>query len=116
MTHDDIRNPVGMAGTRYVMANDGTLTALGTQAQLAPDAINPPHYKKPGAVEVVDVIRQQLGDAGFVAYCRGNALKYLARAGAKPGQPAAQDFAKSAWFARMAAHALEPGAYVDPRT
>ncbi|MCA2991951.1 DUF3310 domain-containing protein [Gemmatimonas sp.] len=80
-----------------------------------PDAINPPHYKKPGAVEVVDVIRQQLGDAGFVAYCRGNALKYLARAGAKPGQPAAQDFAKSAWFARMAAHALEPDRYPDPR-
>ena len=75
------------------------------------DAVNPMHYKK-GSVEVIDVIREQLGESGFVAYCRGNVLKYAARAGMKNDH--CEDLAKAAWYAQMAAHAGDPK-YLDPR-
>lgn len=87
------------------------LTGL-TPSTPTPDAINPAHYRA-GTVEVIDFIRDQLGDAGFVAYCRGNALKYHARAGKKG--PAAEDYAKAAWYGQMAAHVLAPDAHADPR-
>lgn len=78
------------------------------------DAINPGHYKR-GTTEVIDFIREQLGAEGFVAYCRGNAIKYLSRAGEKDGQPAEQDMAKSRWYSQMAAHVLNPNKHKDPR-
>lgn len=62
---------------------------------------------------MIDFIRQQLGDAGFVAYCRGNAIKYEARADKKGAE--SQDHAKAAFYAQMAAHAIKTEAYPDPR-
>ena len=76
-------------------------------------AINPEHYKA-GVSEVIDVIREQLGDEGFIAYCRGNVLKYATRAG-KKSDNAAQDIAKAAWHAQMASHVGDPEKYHDPR-
>jgi hypothetical protein len=70
----------------------------------------PAHYTA-GPVECIDAIRAALGDAGFVAYCRGNAAKYLWRAGDKG--PAGEDCRKAAWYCAMAAHVLGDGA--DPR-
>jgi hypothetical protein len=75
------------------------------------DAINPPHYQR-GTVEVIDFIREQLGAEDFIAYCRGNAIKYLSRAGHKDAS--AQDFAKAVWYAQMAAHVADMS-YRDPR-
>ena len=69
----------------------------------------PSHYVK-GPVEVLDFIRQQLGDEGFVAYCRGNVLKYACRG---PHKGKADDYAKAAFYAQMAAHVSGP--YSDPR-
>ncbi len=88
--------------------------AGGDTSTATPDAINPTHYKS-GAVEVIDFIRQQLGDDGFVAYCRGNAIKYHARAGKKTDAPSANDAAKAQWYSQMAAHTLDPSRYADPR-
>lgn len=79
------------------------------------DPVNPAHYKR-GTTEVIDFIREQLGDEGFVAYCRGNALKYLSRAGSKSGAPKVDDLGKSRWYSQMAAHTLDPDTYSDPRT
>jgi hypothetical protein len=76
------------------------------------DPVNPDHYKS-GTMEVIDFIREQLGDIGFVDYCTGNAIKYLARADKK--EKAAQDLAKAAWYCAMAAHTLSPARYKDPR-
>lgn len=42
----------------------------------------PPHYNA-GEIECIDGIRAALGAEGFRAYCRGNAIKYLWRAGLK---------------------------------
>lgn len=60
---------------------------------------NPNHYKLNGLnIEVVDVIRAVLTDEEFKGWCRGNALKYLMRAGKKDKAKEKQDFAKAGVF------------------
>lgn len=65
------------------------------------DNVNhPPHYKQ-GTTETIDLIRAALGDEGFVTYCRGNVLKYIARAPYKGNQE--EDLRKASWYAQAAA-------------
>lgn len=56
------------------------------------DKINPPHYKS-RSVECVDLAEK-------MSFCAGNALKYIWRAGDKPGVPAHEDWSKAAWYLR----------------
>lgn len=45
---------------------------------------SPKHYKLPGLnIESIDVLRSVLTPEEFKGFCRGNALKYLIRAGKK---------------------------------
>lgn len=64
-----------------------------------------------GTRETIDMIRDELGDAGFRAFCIGCAMKYESRAGKKG--PAENDLAKAGWFRAMAAHVDGEGP--DPR-
>lgn len=41
--------------------------------------VAPEHYKLEGGLQTIDYILATLGSAGFVAYCRGNAFKYISR-------------------------------------
>lgn len=67
------------------------------------DPINhPPHYQ--GKVECIDAIEAALGDDGFVAHCRGTAIKYLYRAGRK-GE-LVEDLRKAAWYINRAIETL----------
>ena len=60
------------------------------------DPVNhPPHYTG-GNIECIDAIREALGLAGFIAFCRGNAMKYTWRTGKKDA--AEQDMRKGAWY------------------
>lgn len=60
---------------------------------------NPNHYKLNGLnIEVVDVIKAVLTEEEFKGWCRGNALKYLMRAGKKDKSKEKQDFAKAGVF------------------
>ncbi len=43
---------------------------------------NPDHYRNK-SIEPIDAMRSWLGESMFVAYCRGSAIKYLARMGEK---------------------------------
>jgi hypothetical protein len=66
------------------------------QSKAERDMVNhPPHYTQ-GAVECIDAIHAALGDDGLVAYCRGNAIKYLWRMGQKGD--AVQDLEKAVWY------------------
>lgn len=56
---------------------------------------HPSHYTQ-GGIECIDAIRAMLGRDGFAAYCRGNAMKYLWRAGLK-GDPV-EDLRKAQWY------------------
>jgi hypothetical protein len=64
---------------------------------------HPAHYQ--GAVECIDAIESALGVEGFLAYARGNVIKYAFRAGKKAS--VAQDLAKAAWYATRAAEVAE---------
>lgn len=52
------------------------------------DAVrSPKHYKLPGLnIESIDVLRSVLTPEEFKGFCRGNALKYLIRAGRKDNE------------------------------
>lgn len=75
------------------------------------DPVSRPAHYTAGPVECIDIIRDELGDEGFSAYCRGNALKYLHRAGLKGDRQ--EDYAKAAWYTMMDLHVRGLGP--DPR-
>ena len=56
-------------------------------SEYKPDNVNAPyHYMLDGLdIEAIDVIKAVTTPAGFMAYCRGNELKYLIRADRKNG-------------------------------
>ena len=87
---------------------DSTRTDAETQPEATDerraDMVNhPPHYTADG-IECIDAIRAALGRDAFVAYCRGNAIKYLWRASLKGA--AEQDARKAVWYATKAADVL----------
>ena len=58
-------------------------------------AINPDHYQV-GGIETIEYLRAKLSPEEFRGYCRGNALKYLSRAGHK--DDTAQEYRKAIWY------------------
>ena len=63
------------------------------------DMVNRPSHYNYGDIECIDAIHAMLGEEGFVAYCKGNALKYTWRAGLKDNE--AEDLKKAVWYTRM---------------
>ena len=72
---------------------------------LDPLVIDPPHYTS-GAVEAIEVTRH-------LPFDLGNAYKYIARAGHKPGTPAVQDYAKARWYLRDHIEHFGPHVWLD---
>lgn len=72
---------------------------------MADNVSHPQHYQSDNGIECIDAIRAALGLDGFVAHCRGTAIKYAFRAGKK--QAHAEDLRKAAWYLTRAAEALE---------
>jgi hypothetical protein len=69
------------------------------------DPVNHPAHYTAGPVECIDAIHAALGTDGFLAYCRGAAIKYAWRAGRKANH--AEDLRKGAWYLVRAAEVLE---------
>lgn len=61
------------------------------------DPVNHPRHYTAGAVECIDAIEAALGPDGFLAYCRGNAMKYVFRGPLKNGL---EDLEKGIWYLR----------------
>lgn len=57
------------------------------------DAINPSHYKNgySNGAEVIDITEN-------LNFNRGNAVKYISRAGKKPGEDELKDLQKAKWY------------------
>ena len=64
----------------------------------------PFHYNQAG-IECIDYIKQVLGKEGFIAYCRGNVMKYNHRAFYK-GNPS-EDMAKAEQYLKWANETLK---------
>lgn len=76
----------------------------GKIANKISEAVNHPDHYQGDGIECIDAIRAALGTDGFIAYCRGNAIKYAWRAG-KKGPNAAEDMGKAAVYSKWAAEA-----------
>ena len=63
--------------------------------EMRKDMVNPDHYKV-GGIEAIDYLQAKLSPEEFAGFCRGNALKYLSRAGHK--DDAAQEYRKAIWY------------------
>lgn len=56
------------------------------------DAVNnPPHYKLPRGIQVIDIVRN-------MNFSRGNAIKYIVRAGIKNPDKEIEDLQKAIWY------------------
>lgn len=71
-------------------------TATARPAPPAPDAVNHPKHYTNGGIECIDAIEAALGPEGAAMFCRGNAQKYLWRAGLKG--PLLEDLQKARWY------------------
>ena len=60
---------------------------------------HPDHYNQ-GDIECIDAIESALGPAGALAFCQGNVLKYVWRAGLK--EETVHDFEKAQWYLQRA--------------
>ena len=66
---------------------------------------HPAHYMD-GGIETIDYIKAKcMKDNGYMGYLRGNALKYLSRAGIK--DDTIQDLKKVLWFVNKMISELE---------
>lgn len=71
-----------------------------------PDAVNhPAHYAEgwSNGAEVIDITEH-------LNFCRGNAVKYLARAGAKDPARELEDLRKAAWYVQREIARVEAAA------
>ena len=76
-----------------------TMPPVNPAPFVAPDMVNhPPHYQSDNGIECIDAIRAALGREGFIAYCRGNAIKYLWRDKVNN----VEDRNKAAWYINRA--------------
>ena len=76
----------------------GGLGSTGAAAPTAKeDAVNHPAHYAAYNPEVIDVTEQ-------LDFCEGNVVKYLARAGKKPGAPEQTDLDKAHWYMRRIAY------------
>ena len=57
---------------------------------------SPAHYQTEEGIECIDAIRAALTPEEFKGFCKGNAIKYLWRAGKKDAEN--QEFAKAAYY------------------
>jgi hypothetical protein len=60
------------------------------------DPVNHPSHYTQGGIECIDALEASLGADGVAMFCRGNAMKYLWRAGAKGDL--VEDLRKAAWY------------------
>ena len=62
---------------------------------------NPSHYVS-GGIETIDYIEAKLGTDGAYAFCMGNVLKYVSRAGKKDVGKELEDLEKAQWYLKKA--------------
>ncbi|WP_224723114.1 DUF3310 domain-containing protein [Paenibacillus vietnamensis] len=87
----------------------GKASQIETESQLAiaeikdeapvVDNVNHPSHYTAGGIETIDFIRAKLTQEEFAGYCKGNVLKYVARANHKGGM---EDLSKAAKYLEFA--------------
>lgn len=65
-------------------------------------SVNSPSHYTSGGIEAIDYIKAKLGTDGCIAYCLGNVIKYVSRAGKKDIQKELEDLKKAQWYLNKA--------------
>lgn len=65
----------------------------GNECEPLNDPVNHPSHYTDGRIEVIDFI-----DDKRLNFCRGNAVKYIARAGKKDPNKEIEDLQKAVWY------------------
>jgi Protein of unknwon function (DUF3310) len=96
----------------YELGVPGRMSAQGTPGTIltkeTDDPVRPNHYASLGKYSAVDVI--EVWGLGFLT---GNAIKYVQRAGKKPGEPETRDISKAIWYLQRRLHELDDS-FPDP--
>ena len=78
----------------------------GNQTEIVSDlideAVNHPSHYTDGNIECIDYIEDKLTEEEFQGYCKGNALKYISRAGKKNPDKYYEDLKKAVWYLERA--------------
>lgn len=101
--------PIDYKGATVLFApGESVLPKEHTEKLLKQDAVNSPNHYTQGRFETIEIIEEitQGYSDGYVAYCVGNALKYLARAPFKHGEPT-EDIGKAAKYIEFALARLQ---------
>lgn len=70
---------------------------------MAEQVNHPEHYQSANGIECIDAIEAAVENlTGIQAFCVGNAIKYLFRAGKKDGNSFVQDVDKAQWYLQHA--------------
>ena len=86
--------------------SDDQIITLTGETTLYDNVSKPAHYNLADGIECIDYIKQVLGLEGFVAYCRGNVMKYNHRAAYKNASPV-EDLKKAAQYLEWANDTLK---------
>lgn len=62
------------------------------------DNVNHPEHYTLGRTEVIDIIENYTGVISLLGFCRGNAIKYILRAGKKDKDKEIEDLEKAVWY------------------
>ena len=79
------------------------------------EAVNHPSHYNSGSIEVIDIIKDQLGDDGLRGFDLGNALKYIMRSGKKDPSKTVEDLKKAVWYLNHYIEFLEGSTKYVPR-
>jgi hypothetical protein len=99
---EDATHRVRWRQDRFKLADPCPCHPCATSITIS-DPINPSHYKQ-GEIECIEVL-EALGIA--IPFCRGTAIKYLYRTGAKEGNSELQEAKKAAWYVNRLVSILE---------
>lgn len=90
---DDMRGhsllPVRQAAKAMDMTAPGSQKKEAHPIPVSP--ISPAHYQTQGGAQVIDIARE-------LDFCRGNVVKYVARAGKKDARKELEDLLKAKWY------------------
>ena len=77
------------------------------------EKVNPKHYSDFGDHSAIHIIRvwnriRKAAGVELVGFNVGNALKYIQRAGFKPGEAEVVDLKKAIWYLKNRIHEIDP--------
>ncbi len=83
------------------MSVELSLALAAWKGRTMSDIQNPSHYGgADNPYEAIKVMRAWMTPEEVRGFLKGNALKYLSRAGKKDGEPSEKDYAKAQWYIR----------------